>query len=193
MCAQDRYRKFFLDNSVVAHRGAWKHKGIPQNSIESLREAMRLGCAGSEFEVHMTADGVLVLHHDNSYFGKIIEKHTYAELAKIKLSNGETIPTLEKAIMEGLKQTDTRLFIKIKNSSTTQRTVASAEKIVKTIIEMGAQPWVFYTSFDYDAITKIKQLAPSSMVAYLSNDTLPEQINNYIITDEPELLLNKKK
>jgi glycerophosphoryl diester phosphodiesterase len=243
MHAQDIYRKFFLDNTVVAHRGAWKAKGLPQNSIEALREAMRLGCAGSEFDVHMTADSVLVLCHDNSYYGKVIEKHTYEELAKTKLPNGETIPTLEKTIMEGMKQTDTRLFLEIKSSSTVERTVRSAEKIVAMVNEMGAHPWIFYISFNYEAIKRIKQLAPPSAVAYLSGNVAPGQLKSdritgldyahnvfkkniemikearelglslnvwtvnssddmdlflshdfdYITTDEPEILLNKKK
>jgi glycerophosphoryl diester phosphodiesterase len=243
MHAQDIYRKFFLDNTIVAHRGAWKTKGFPQNSIESLREAIRLGCAGSEFDVHMTADSVFVLCHDADYFGKIIENHTYNELSETKLPNGETIPTLEKALMEGMKQTDTRLFLEIKSSSTVERTVQSAEKIVKTVDEIGAQPWVFYISFDYEVLKKIKQLLPSSMVAYLSGNVSPEQLKqdgitgldymynvfkkdtamietarqlglslnvwtvdspddmdlflshdfDYITTNEPELLLNKKK
>jgi glycerophosphoryl diester phosphodiesterase len=182
MHAQDIYKKFFLDNSVVAHRGAWRTKGIPQNSIESLREAMRMGCAGTEFDVHMTADSIFVLCHDNKYFGKTIEKHTYAELAETKLPNGETIPTLEKALMEGMKQTDTRLFLEIKSSSTTERTVLCAEKIVKTVNEMGAQPWIFYISFDYNAIKRIKQLLPSSVVAYLNGNVSPEQLKKDQIT-----------
>jgi glycerophosphoryl diester phosphodiesterase len=243
MCAQDIYKKFFLDNFVVAHRGAWKTQKLPQNSIGSLREAIRLGCAGTEFDVHMTADSVFVLCHDNNYFGKVIEKHKYAELAETKLPNGETIPTLEDVLMEGMKQTDTRLFLEIKASSTIERTVISAEKIAKLVNEIGAQPWVFYISFDYEAIKRIKQLFPSSIVAYLNGNISPEQLKkdkitgldynhnvfkkdismiknaqelglslnvwtvnssddmdlflnhnvDYITTDEPELLLSKKK
>jgi glycerophosphoryl diester phosphodiesterase len=182
MHVQDIYKKFFLDNTVVAHRGAWKNKDIPQNSIESLREAMRLGCAGTEFDVHTTADCVFILYHDNTYCGKIIEKHTYAELAETKLPNGETIPTLEKALMEGMKQTDTRLFLEIKPSSTVNKTVTSAEKIVKTVSEMGAQPWIFYISSDYEVIKRIKQLVPASMVAYLGGNVSPEQLKKDKIT-----------
>jgi glycerophosphoryl diester phosphodiesterase len=243
MRAQDIYKKFFSDNAVVAHRGAWKAKGIPQNSIESLREAMRLGCAGSEFDVHMTADSVFVLCHDNNFFGKVIEKHTYSELAATKLPNGETVPTLEQALMEGMKQTDTRLFLEIKSSSTVERTVRSTEKIVEKVNELGAQPWVFYIAFDYNAVKRVKQLVPSAAVAYLNGDISPEQLQKdnitgldyhynvfkndtslitnsknlglslnvwtvnksedmdfftsqdfeYITTDEPELLLSKKK
>jgi glycerophosphoryl diester phosphodiesterase len=176
MYAQDIYRKFFLDNVAVAHRGAWKAKGLPQNSVESFREAIILKCAGTEFDVHMTADSVLVLCHDNSYYGKLIENHTYAELAETKLSNGETVPTLEKIIMEGMKQTDTRMFLEIKSSSTVERTVRSVDKIVTMVGDMGAQPWVYYISFSYDAIKRIKQLTPSAMAAYLGGDVAPEQL-----------------
>ncbi|MDR2026603.1 MAG: glycerophosphodiester phosphodiesterase [Prevotellaceae bacterium] len=182
MYAQDIYKKFFSDNPVVAHRGAWKTKGIPQNSIESLREAMRLGCAGSEFDIHMTADSVFVLCHDSNYSGMVIEKHTYAELAKIKLPNGETIPTLEQVLLEGMKQTGTRLFLEIKPSSTVERTILSAEKTVKIVNETGAQPWIFYISFSYEAVKRIKQLTPSSVVAYLGGDVSPEQLKKDGIT-----------
>lgn len=33
----------FMDNQVIAHRGAWKTQGLPQNSIAALHEAIRLG------------------------------------------------------------------------------------------------------------------------------------------------------
>lgn len=57
----------FLKNGVVAHRGAWKSDGLPQNSIASLKKAISLEVAGSEFDVQLTADGVLVLNHDPVY------------------------------------------------------------------------------------------------------------------------------
>jgi glycerophosphoryl diester phosphodiesterase len=182
MQAQDIYRKFFLDNVVVAHRGAWKTKGIPQNSIESLREAMRLGCTGSEFDVQMTADSVLVLCHDNNFAGKIIETHTYAELSETKLPNGETIPTLKNVLMEGMKQTDTRLFLEIKSSSTIERTLRSTEKIVELVNEMGAHPWVYYIAFEYAVLKRIKQIIPTAVVAYLNGDVSPTQLNEDKIT-----------
>ncbi len=34
----------FHQNKIIAHRGAWKANGLPQNSIASLREAVRGGC-----------------------------------------------------------------------------------------------------------------------------------------------------
>ena len=79
-------------NPVIAHRGAFKKNGLPENSIASLKEAFRLGCAGSEFDVRMTADDSLVINHDASYNKMLIEKTKYAALTAFTLSNGEKIP-----------------------------------------------------------------------------------------------------
>ncbi|HRN57716.1 MAG TPA: glycerophosphodiester phosphodiesterase family protein, partial [Agriterribacter sp.] len=84
----------FAPNIVVAHRGAWKKNKLPENSIASLREAVRIGCTGSEFDVHLTADDSLVVNHDAHYAGLTIEESTYAELSATKLPNGEMLPTV---------------------------------------------------------------------------------------------------
>ena len=89
----------FASNPVVAHRGAFKKKGFPENSIASLKEAIRLQCTGSEFDVRMTADDSLVINHDPQYNKLDIEKTSYAELASHKLSNGETLPTLRQYLL----------------------------------------------------------------------------------------------
>ena len=182
MQAQDHCKKFFLDNKVVAHRGAWKQKNIPQNSIASLREAFRLGCAGSEFDVRMTADERIVLCHDDTFFGKTVEYSTYDDLSKTKLPNGETIPLLEAILLEGMKQTDTRLFLEIKPASTRESTMRSTAKIVNLVNTVGAQPWVFYITFDYDAAKLIKLLSSSASVAYLSGNVTVEELVNDKIT-----------
>lgn len=176
MNAQDIYKDFFLKNNVVAHRGAWRNTKTPQNSVESLREAIRMGCAGSEIDVRMTSDGVLVLCHDDDYFGKKVDTHSYAELAETKLSNGETIPTLDTILMEIMKQSYTRLFLEIKTLSTREKTMASVEKAVRMVERTGAVPWVFYISFDYEALQKVKELSPAVPVAFLGGSRSPEEL-----------------
>ena len=47
---------------TFAHRGARAH--APENTIEAFRLALKLGAAGLESDVWLTADGVPVLHHD---------------------------------------------------------------------------------------------------------------------------------
>lgn len=66
------------DNTkVIAHRGYWKTEGSAQNSIRSLERASEIGAYGSEFDVHLTADNVLVIFHDNDIQGKHIQSCTY--------------------------------------------------------------------------------------------------------------------
>ena len=54
----------YSQSKVVAHRGYWKTEGSAQNSIRALVKADSIGCWGSEFDVWMTADGKLVVCHD---------------------------------------------------------------------------------------------------------------------------------
>ena len=47
---------------LVAHRGYSAR--YPENSLRALRAALELGCDGIEFDVQMSADGILFVHHD---------------------------------------------------------------------------------------------------------------------------------
>ncbi|MGN6435497.1 MAG: glycerophosphodiester phosphodiesterase family protein [Agriterribacter sp.] len=170
----------FAPNIVVAHRGAWKKNNLPENSIASLQEAIRLGCTGSEFDVHMTVDDSLVVNHDPHYAGKIIDKSTYGELLEHKLSNGENIPTLREYLLAGMQQTNagkTMLVVEIKPAfSDSKRGAYVAEKTVQLVKELKAAPWVMYISFDYNIVKKVMELQPDAKVAYLNGEKSPSVI-----------------
>jgi glycerophosphoryl diester phosphodiesterase len=70
-------------NAIVAHRGAWKANNLPENSIASLRHAIDLKLAGSEFDVWRTADDSLVINHDAHYNKLLIEETNYADLINL--------------------------------------------------------------------------------------------------------------
>lgn len=167
----------FAENIVVAHRGAWKKNRLPENSIASLQEAVRLGCTGSEFDVHLTADDTLIVNHDNIYAGKKIEESTYASLAETKLSNGETVPTARQYLIAGMQQRSTALVFEIKPSSVSkERGQRLAQKAVELVKELKAEPWVMYISFDYGIVKKVLELQPDANVAYLNGDKSPAQL-----------------
>ncbi|WP_207431665.1 glycerophosphodiester phosphodiesterase [Sabulibacter ruber] len=170
-------RDEFITNRVVAHRGAWKNTGATENSIGALQHAIRLGCAGSEFDVHMSSDSVLFVHHDHDVNGTHIEKTPAAELAKLKLPNGEYLPTLEAYLQAGLNQNKTKLILEIKPSAISkERGQALARKVVETVQKYKAQGWVDYISFDYDICRKVKELEPSAKVAYLNGEKAPAEL-----------------
>ena len=47
---------------VIGHRGNRAH--APENTIESFAQAVALGVDALEFDVHLSADGIAVVHHD---------------------------------------------------------------------------------------------------------------------------------
>ncbi len=170
-------KETFIQNKVIAHRGAWKSKDLPQNSLASLNRAIELGCEGSEFDVWMTADGVLVVNHDADFHGMPIETSSYASLLTQKLPNGEHLPTLEEYLKEGMDQTKTKLILEIKPSEISQeRSVKIAQKSVEMVQSLGAEKWVDYITFDYEAGKKVIEMAPSAEVAYLNGDKNPTEL-----------------
>lgn len=169
--------KSWNKNQVIAHRGAWKKKGLPENSIASLNEAIRLGCYGSEFDVHMTADSVLVVNHDADFLGMKIAASTYSELLQKKLSNGEHIPTLEAYLKAGIKQKKTKLILEIKPSNISQEwDMAMTDKSVAMVRALKAKDWVDYISFGYDILQHVLTLDPKANVAYLKGDVSLEKL-----------------
>ncbi len=167
----------FAPNIVVAHRGAWKKNKLPENSIASLKEAIKLGCTGSEFDVHLTTDDSLVVNHDPHYAGLTIEKSTYTQLATTKLSNGEILPTVYNYLQTGMQQTKTRLVLEIKPSTISkERGQYLAEKVVELVKQLKAEPWIMYISFDYDILKKVIELQPDAETAYLNGDKTPGQL-----------------
>lgn len=167
----------FATNGVIAHRGAWKAKKLPKNSIASLKQAMKLGVAGSEFDIHETADGVLVVHHDNTFNGLMIEKTNYADLLKFKLSNGEPIPTLEQYIKTGMTQHRTHLIAELKPSIISkERSLELADKVVAMVERLHAQDWVIYISFSYDILKRIHELDPKARLMPLQKSVSVPQM-----------------
>ncbi len=163
-------------SKVIAHRGAWKTQGIPQNSLASLNHAIELGCFGAEFDVHLTKDDVLVVNHDRDFHGIDIETSTYKDLLSIKHPNGERIPTLEEYLKEGKKQNKTRLVLELKTSIVSkERTLQAVKMCVEMVKNLKMQNLVDYIFFDYDAGKLAHKLDPKADVAYLNGDIAPEQ------------------
>ena len=98
----------YTGTGIVAHRGFWncEEAGYAKNSIASLRCAQQAGVWGSEFDVNMTADSVLIVFHDSSIDGKKIEAYTPRELSEkvgVVLTERENMPdlTIEEVVAIG--------------------------------------------------------------------------------------------
>lgn len=163
--------------AIIAHRGAWKNTQHPQNSIASLQAAIDQKLWGSEFDVHLTKDDILVVNHDPDFYGLEIEESTYQELLTKKHPNGESIPTAEEYLKAGLKQKDTKLIYELKTSKVSkERTQKAAARAVALVKELKAQKMVEFIAFDWDACLTIRSLDKKAKVHYLNGDKTPAEV-----------------
>lgn len=81
---------------VIAHRGASAREA--ENSLAAFRLAASLGSDAVELDVHATADGHLVVHHDEMVGRHHIAHCSLAEVREHRLANGEPIPSLKEAL-----------------------------------------------------------------------------------------------
>lgn len=164
---------------IITHRGAWKNTEVPQNSIASLRAAAEQGAWGSEFDVHLTKDDVLVVNHDQDFMGIDIATSTYEELLAKKHPNGESIPTLEEYLREGKKHKKMKLIFELKtNRLGLDRTLESVKKSVEMVKKMKVRRQVEYIAFSWDACLEFKRLDRRAKVHYLNGDKTPQEVKD---------------
>ncbi|WP_338359587.1 glycerophosphodiester phosphodiesterase family protein [Yeosuana marina] len=176
-CGSMNFKMSNNNNKVVAHRGAWKQNNLPENSIASLKHAIELQCAGSEFDVRMTSDSILVINHDPHYNGLLIEDSKYEDLIKFKLSNGEKLPTLKEYLIAGItNNTTTGLVCEIKPSKDKDRGKFIARKVVGLVKDLKTTPYIaFYISFDYDILREITKISKTK-TQYLNGSKSPDKV-----------------
>ncbi len=161
---------------VTAHRGF--SKVAPENTMPAFQAAVDCGADFIELDVQLTADGQLVVIHDDKLDrttnGKgLVARRTYEELRTLSAGSwfkgeGEfddvEIP-LFSDVLE-LVSDHIMLNIEIKRSGEPKKT---AEKVVELVEEYGLVHSCYITSFSYPALKKVKQLNPKIKTAFIAN------------------------
>lgn len=107
-----------VGNNIVAHRGAYKEFGLPDNSVASLKKAIELKCYASECDIQITGDGKVIIFHDDAFKGAYVHETSYADLCALgTLANGEKIPLLEEYLDVAMEGGCTRLWLDVKSKS----------------------------------------------------------------------------
>lgn len=161
---------------VIAHRGFWKTEHSAQNSITALNKAAENKLYGSEFDVQLTADGVVIVNHDDTIQGFTIGKTNYDNLKGLQLKNGEILPTLADYLQAGKKQAGIQLILEIKPHKTKEQEDQIAETTVKMVKEYGLEKQVEYISFSMNICEQLTKLTPNSAIAYLKSDVAPKEL-----------------
>mgnify|MGYP000855926876 CR=1 FL=1 len=165
---------------IIAHRGYWKTEGSAQNSVAALMNADALDVYGSEVDIWLSSDGVPVVNHDADVLldGKKlrVQETSAAVLRKVKLANGEPLPTVEEYLTAFEKCRNARLIVEFKTHSDRKAEDELAEKVINMIHEKGLQNRVEYISFGINFVNQVRKLNPAAPVYYLNGDLSPRVI-----------------
>ena len=166
---------------IVAHRGFWncEEAGYAKNSVAALRCAQEQGFWGSEFDVNMTSDGVLIVYHDSDVNGKKIEKHPYSEFAEFRIANGEVIPTIDMYLEQGKKYPETMLVYELKPHSCDEVEDRFVELTIEKLKEHDLldPERVMFISFSLHICEVLAEKLPEFTVQFLGSSKNPNKLS----------------
>jgi len=134
---------------VFAHRGG--SALAPENTIAAFDNGVRLGADGIELDVHLSRDGIVVVHHDRlldrttSLRGPVAER-TADELARAN------VPSLADVLT---RYTDVRIIIELKTNIPTLARAALDE-----VRRARAMTRVCFGSFGLRVLRAVRAMAP---------------------------------
>ncbi len=162
----------FRYNGITGHRG--NPAKAPENTMESFENAMRIGVDFVETDVHLTADGRLMLCHNadtEATCGEklVISESTSEQLRRLNAStafNGchETpfqptrIPFLEEFLELGRAYPDVRLSLQPK--------APCVAEICETVKRMGMSGQIAFNDGNLDYMLEAKRRIPEAVIFY---------------------------
>jgi len=176
----EKYRRkgVNMKTLVWAHRGA--RTEAPENTLEAFSLAVEQGADGIELDVHMTADGEIVVAHDDTLervsngTGPIAAK-TLAELKELDFSKGfpryspARIPTLAE-VFDLIKPTGLTINVEIKSGITVYDGIE--KKLVRLAEMCGMSDRILYSSFNHYSLMILREIDPKVRIGLLYNEAL---------------------
>jgi glycerophosphoryl diester phosphodiesterase len=157
----DRYRRARESGVplVGGHRG--NPAEHPENTLASFRSAIELGVDMIECDVHLSADGELVVIHDHTLErttdgSGLVAQRTLAELRRLDAGGGERLPVLAEVCELACDRVG--LCVEIKQIPIPYPGLE--EKLVACLGALGMLDQSAVISFDHRAVRRLKELEP---------------------------------
>ncbi|MBR6865186.1 MAG: hypothetical protein IKM75_10035, partial [Bacteroidales bacterium] len=175
---------------IVAHRGYWE--GNAENSVASIRKAQEFGLWGSEFDIHLTADGVPVVYHDQIIGNKDIQQSNFEDIRHSRLANGEHLPTLAEYMAAATRSRECLPVMELKPQTTREREDELVAKCLQALkpapapagipaqyARRASEPTkVAFISFSRYICQQLAKKAPAGYtIQYLGGDVAPSVLH----------------
>lgn len=155
---------------IVAHRGGarlW-----PENSLTAFRGALALGVDDLELDVHLTADGEVVVVHDPTLDRTTtgqgpVAARRLADLAGVRLrqaggdATDERLPALAQVLDLLAPAAAAGLLLEIKVGVEGLRHPGIEERVLALVRDRGLAPRVQVMAFEEAAVARVRALDPS--------------------------------
>lgn len=157
---------------VFAHRCVHNNSSGPyENSLEALQKTQTYGVYGAEFDVWITKDGYVVVHHDATIGGYSIQDSNWSQIKNIKLSSrGEHLPLLSEFLDQGLEVPDVILNFEIKKHNAVARNQACADAVAALLKERNMAAQCRVMSYSTEALDRLRSKIPALQLDYLGSD-----------------------
>lgn len=181
----------------IAHRGAKAYE--PENTLQAFQKALDLNSGGIELDVHLSADGHIIVMHDETIDkmtnGKgDINTFTLAELKLFRIAEKHEIPTLNEVF--DLVDKKCLINVELKNADTSKNVVSLIDKYI------AEKNWNYehfiISSFDWNALKEVQNLNPNIPIGVLTEENLDtalafaESIKAHAIHPDFQLLNTEK-
>ncbi len=158
---------------IWAHRGASAY--APENTLEAFKLAAEMHSDGVELDVHLNANGEIVVLHDEtidrtSNGSGVVGNMGLQELKQLDFGvlfetfHDVKIPTLEE-VYELLKETSLTVNVELKTNQNEYPGIE--QKCIQLAERMGMTERVLYSSFNFESLKRVKQHNPALPVALL--------------------------
>ena len=171
---------------VIAHRGDPTH-GL-ENSLNAFRLALSVPVDMIEFDVRKGRDNTLYIMHDRDT-GRTadrninIERATADEIARVRLKNGEPIPTLRDVLAEVAGAAALNIEIKSKGAGAL---------VAEHLKGSGYQGNVVLSSFQEREVIDAQRALSGVQVAGIFDTFIPPEISAYQRKGYRFISLNRK-
>ena len=135
---------------VFAHRGG--SALAPENTIAAFDNGLALGADGLELDVHLSRDGVVVVHHDRLLDRTTALRGPIAERSAAELRRAE-VPTLAEVLA---RYRDPRIIIEMKVN-----TAGLAAAVIEVVRQAGAVGRVCLGSFGLRVLRAARAIEPA--------------------------------
>lgn len=149
----------------IGHRGAKRE--LPENTLPAFKRAFERGANAVELDVHATADGVVVVHHDPSAHlpnGALVtlDRADWSTVKTVEFADGVGIPRLIDVL--GGVPPDATVYVEIKGTG--------IEVLVAAAIRESRARCAVH-SFNHNAIVRMRDIAPEIPRGILFEERVP--------------------